>query len=344
MRCVVRSVLLLWISFVPVSSLRAQVSQPIASLELDGEVRPTQLPGSAIMGSPQCDSLGTIYVRYLMPANGSYDSSVAKIEPDGSSQTVSLGSVQAADNHVFIFAADNEGSMYEIVRAHTESAQQPAATNNVEYVRFDSDGELRSRDAFAQEFIPSAFLPLPNGNFFASGIVLKENNDGVSESSVAGIFGADARLQVRLRSNTLARTAAVDEDNSDAFVHVQTVRLGDDGNIYILLGGDHAKVAVVNQAGKIIRQLKLQEPFATDVADDMWISGNRLLVIYQGETDDPSDSFVYVLYDAQSGEVVREYKPNFLATPACFQDGQRLSVLVRQPVSGNVGFATAELR
>lgn len=76
----------------------------------------------------------------------------------------------------------------------------------------------------------------------------------------------------------------------------------------------------------------------------MWVSGNRLLMIYEGEADDPKDSFIYVVYDAQSGEVIRQYKPDFSGTPTCFRDGQTLSVLVREAVSGKVGIATAELR
>jgi hypothetical protein len=135
-----------------------------------------------------------------------------------------------------------------------------------------------------------------------------------------------------------------DGNIDDAFLHAESVRLGDDGNLYALLGGDHARVAIVSQTGRIVRELKLQEPFESGVASDMWVSGSRLLVVYEGEADDPKDSFVYVLYDVQSGEVIRQYKPDFLGTPACFQDGQTLSVLIRQPLSGNVGIATTELR
>ncbi len=62
-------------------------------------------------------------------------------------------------------------------------------------------------------------------------------------------------------------------------------------------------IAVVSESGRILRQMNLQEPFETDVAHDMWISGNRILVVYEGEAEDPKDAYVYVLYDAQSGNV-----------------------------------------
>jgi hypothetical protein len=320
-------------------SSSAQIAQPIVPLPLDGELRPTQLPPAALLGSPQCDSVGTVYVRYAMQDGGSYVSNIARVEADGSTETFSLGQVQGENSHVFTFAVDRDGAMYEILRAAATDAREM-----VEYVRFDGDGDVRSREPFGQELIPSAFLPLPNGNFFLSGIMMKETNDGVSESPVAGIFGANAHLQRRLRGDVPARTLEDDGDVNDAFLHAESVRLGDDGNMYVLLDGDHAKIAVVSQAGRIVRQLKLQEPFENGVASDMWVSEGRLLVVYEGEADDPKDSFVYVLYDVQSGEVIRQYKPDFRGTLACFQDGQTLSVLVRQPLTGNVGITTAELR
>ena len=62
----------------------------------------------------------------------------------------------------------------------------------------------------------------------------------------------------------------------------------------------------------------------------MWISGNRILVIYEGEADSAKDAYLYVMYDAQTGEVVRVYHPEFSGTVACFQNGQTLSVLLQR--------------
>ena len=328
--------------------LEAQILQPIVPLPLAAPQR-TQLPSSAVFGSPQCDSSGNIYLRYATPSHGSYSSSIARIEGDGSMQTVSLSPLpDAADHgHTLIFAADRSGSLHEIVRAADDSDRQDAGTH-VEYLRYDSDGDLRSNVIFSGEFIPSSFLPLPNGDFFASGVDLQPTDDGVSENVVSGVFGPDARLRERLRPLSAAKTTGPASGNAasdgDDFPGAQTVRLGDDGNIYMLLASDHATVNVVSQSGTILRQLKLQEPFETDVASDMWVSGNRLLVVYEGEADDPKDSYVYMLYDTQSGDLIRAYKPQFLGTVACFQDGQTLSVLVHDSATGETGIGTAELQ
>ncbi len=330
MRAAVRLAFLTWMCLVSLIVLNAQVTEPLASLTLSGEPRSTQVPASVILGTPQCDSLGTIYLRYST-ADWAFSATLASIEQDGTTQTISLDRLPGTngDTHTFLFAADNDGSLHEIVRTAEPEANQQATSSDIRYVRFDSDGALRSQTAFTQEFIPSTLLPLPSGNFFASGVTLDEGNNGdVSESPLIGIFNADAKLERHLHRDsgklvTVSTANAESDDTDDAILHAQDVTLGDDGNIYILMGSDHAKVAVVTQAGRILREMKLQEPFETDVASGIWTSGNRLLVVYEGEADDPKDSYAYVLYDAQSGELIRAYKPDFLGTVACFEDGRR---------------------
>lgn len=294
-----------------------------------------------MMGSPQCDSSGEVYVRYATPSNGSLASSIARIDADGSTQSISLAPLPGAqnDSHTFIFAADNAGSLHEVVRV-ADDPDHPDVAGHVEYVRFDSDGDLRSQSAFADDFVPSSFLPLPNGNFFAGGITLETANDGVSENPVAGIFGPDAQMQQHLHTGLNPGGANAGDDSAAS----QTVRLGDDGNLYLLTTADHATVDVADQAGRITRKLELHEPFETDVASDMWVSGNRLLVVYEGEADKVEDAYVYVLYDAQSGELIRAYKPKFAGTIACFQDGQTLSALTHDAAAGTIAIGTADLQ
>lgn len=320
--------------------LQAQLLQPLAPLKLDGEPRPTQLPPGAMIGSPQCDSSGEVYLRYSDAANGSPAARIARIDTDGSMQTISLAPLAGAqgNSHIFTFAADSDGSLHEIARV--SDPNQLDVSGNVEYVRFDSVGDLRSQTAFADEFIPSVFLPLPDGDFFAEGVTLGVTADGVSENPVAGIFGPDARLRRHLHTGLKTGDANAGDDSGAS----QTVRLADDGNLYILMTADHTTVEVVNQAGKILRKLELREPFETDIASDMWVSGNRLLIVYEREADKIEDSYAYLVYDAQSGELIRAYKPNFVGTIACFQDGQTLSVLMHDPAAGTTAIGTAELQ
>ena len=337
-----------WMSVACASFLNAQISQPLIPLELQGDPHATQVPAYASLGSPQCDDSGDIFVRYGEANDASVPATLAAIDADGSTHTISLSSsaMKPADNHVFIFAAGEDGSLHEIVRVPGTS-DQSTPTTQVQYATFDSDGSLRSHSDFNDEFIPSLLLPLPSGNFFATGVNLKDSGGEVLESPLAGIFTADATLLSNLKTDPALKATnskASDDQPTDADFSTGIARLGADGNIYVLLPGDKAKIAVVTQAGRIVREFKLQEPFETDVAHDMWISDNRILVVYEGETEDPKDAYVYVLYDTQSGNVVRVYHPQFSGTIACFRDGQTLSVLLQQPSSGNVTLGSAELQ
>ncbi len=339
-----RVVALLVFAALLAAPLLSQTVQPVVPLQLDGQPRPTQVPRYAMTGSPKCDSGGNIYLRYSAPADSNSPSRIARIESDGSTKTIQLDPLPDAKDaaHPFTFAAADDASLHEILRSPSR-----AEASQVEYVRYDPDGELRSAAAFPDEFIPSLLLPLPSGNFFAAGVSLKQVANGVTEFSKAGIFGPDAKLQRPLKNDSKLQTSTTstdDEDSSGQVAQASTVKLGDDGNIYILIAGDHPEVAVVTQSGRIARKVSLVRPLENGNPDDMWMSGNRLLVVYEAEADDPKDALVYVMYDLQTGRVIRIYRPDFEGTPACFQDGQTLSFLIRLPSAGTLAIGTTDLR
>jgi hypothetical protein len=303
-----------------------------------------------MLAAPQCDSSGKVYLRYAPQSSDAPATSLASIESDGSTRTISLATAPESpeDRHVFTFAAAPDGSLHEIVRVPAPSQQNQASTA-IAYATFDSDGSLRSQADFDREFIPSLLLPLPDGSFFASGVALENKQNGVSEEPLAGIFNSDAILVRKLKkeepqaAKATSASSNSDRDSGESF-DGGLAQLGGDGNIYVLLSGDKTRIAVISQSGHIARELTLQEPFETDVAHEMWVSGNRILVVYEGETDDPDDAFIYVVYDTQNGNVIRTYRPEFSGTIACFQDGQTVSVLLRESSSGRISLGTAELR
>ncbi len=330
--------------------LKAQISQPPIALELQGQPRATQIPPYSTLETPQCDGSGEVYLRFASQSSDAAATSLAAIESDGSTHTISLAtaSESESDGHVFIFAAGADASLHEIVRV-PEPSQQNQASTEIAYATFDSDGSLRSLVDFDRQFIPSLLLPLPDGTFFASGVTLETKQDAISEQPLAGIFSSDAILVRKLKKDdpqamkTTSKSSQGDQDNSESF-DGGLAKLGADGNIYVLLSGDKTRIAVITQSGQIVRELTLQEPFETDVAHEMWVSGNRILVVYEGETDDPKDAFVYVVYDTENGNVIRSYHPEFTGTIACFQDGETVSVLLRESASGKISLGTAELQ
>ena len=120
-----------------------------------------------------------------------------------------------------------------------------------------------------------------------------------------------------------------------------TAVLGSDGNIYFVLDGDPMKVAVVSPAGDVLRTLTLRGPLKLDVIDGIWVSGSRMLVSYESQADSPKARHIYVLYDTETGEVERMYRPDFAGVPACL-DGDQISVLM-QNNSGIVELGSANL-
>jgi len=322
--------------------VHAQLSQPAVSLQLDGEPQTIQIPARALLYDPQCDSSGAIYVRYV-PAGDSGPTKLVRAESDGSTQTIPPVAIpQGNDSHVFLFAVAGDDSLHEMLRVPVDDGND----TEVQYVSFDKDGSPRTQAKFTDQMIPSMLLPLPNGDFFAAGVILQTATGGVSEGPIAGIFSPDAQLKQRLQntSSGLARVSNADQNSSsDIPLEGAIIRLGGDGNLYILLSADNARIEVLSQAGRVLRRMHLEQPFANGVADDMFVSGNRLLVVYEGEADEGKNTLRYVVYDAQTGEVIRQYQPEFSGTAACFEDGDSVTVLVREPSSGAIAIGTAEL-
>ena len=345
MRFAFRLICLGWLGLV-CTCLYAQIQEPPIPLQLDGDPRPVQIPGRALLYSPQCDSQGAIYVRYSLD-DQAHPGSMVRIESDGKTKNISPVALAdpAGDVHVFLFAAAGDDSLHEIVRLPTEAAEGDGATEE-RYISFDEDGSLHTQVPFADQFIPSMLVPLPSGDFFAAGVVLDSTNNGVSEGPIAGIFDSDARLKRRLQNtpNGLVSVADASPNNSaQTSLEGAVIQLGGDGNLYALLPGEATRIDVVSQAGRVLRHMDLEQPFANAVADDMRLSGNRLLVVYEAEGGEGATTAMYVLYDAQTGEVIRQYRPEFLGTVACFEDGQTVSVLVKKPSTGALAVGTAEL-
>jgi hypothetical protein len=328
----------------------AQLPSAPVPLELDGEARPVQLPAYADFKDPQCDSDGSVYLRHESDDDNSWI--MAKIASDGSAQQTQLADVPGfGDRHTFTLAVADGGAVHEIVRAWKQNGP---ATPLVYYLQFDSDGSFRSSQVFEKELVASQLLPLPSGDFFAGGVLIKKvpGSTDVEEVPIAGVFDSDTHLRSKLGGTQASKVVKIAKKNTDsnsdsdedALAQGGIVRLGDDGNIYVLFTERHAKVRVYRQSGEFLYQLNLQQPFEEGLMTGLWISGGRMLVTYEGEADDPKDSFTYILYDARTGELIRAYRPQFSGTVACFENGQSTTILLKNNISGTLAIGTADLR
>ncbi len=218
----------------------AQLSVPPTPLNLGDNLPIVQTPAYANFADPRCDNDGTIYMRQESAGNNSWD--IAMVSADGSAQQTELAAVPGfGDTHTFVMATSEGGSVHEVVRAWDSSDRSDSPS--IYYLRFDADGSFRSRQRFEQEFIPAMLLPLPSGNFFAAGVVVKkpQGAEEVEEVPLAGIFDSDARLITGLQkasaktASAATKSSSSDSDIDDAIQQGGHVTLGDDGNIYILL-------------------------------------------------------------------------------------------------------------
>jgi hypothetical protein len=233
------------------------------------------------------------------------------------------------------FAVDDHGSLHGIARASDTDAQNRLP--NIFYVQFEEDGSVRSKVAFEHDLIPSILLPLPNGDFFAAGTTVAEEgaNDGVNP--LAGIFGPDAKLKKPFGNHRGS------PGPHPKVSQLKAAKLGNDQNIYLLLVGEQTKVRIIKQGGEFDRELTLKVPLQGD-ATGMWVSGGRIMLVFEQDANSPNRMIAYALYDARTGEMIRVYHPAFFGSLACFQDGQSLTVLVPQDSTGTLGISEAQLQ
>ena len=342
--CLITALLL---QFAPVGL--AQLTVIPTPLSIPDNLSMVQIPPFATLADPQCDSDGTVYLRQEAADDSSWE--LTKVSLDGETQQTSLSAVPGfGDTHSFVMAVSGGGSVHEIVRAWGDG--RDGNDSSIYYLQFDADGSFRSRQHLGQEFIPASLVPLPTGNFFAAGVVVKKEPgmEDVEEVPLAGIFDSEARLLRELGKSSpkLHRISTSNSgdaaDTADALQQGGTPRLGDDGDLYVLLNSSTTKVRVFRQSGEFRREMLLQQPFQEGLATGLWVSSGRMLVSYEGEADDPKDAVTYILYDANTGELIRAYRPQFTGTIACFQDGQNLTVLVKEKRSGTVKIGSVQLQ
>ena len=325
----------------------AQARVPLTPLPLEHAPVVTQAPPYFGLSDTQCDGSDTVYAHYITRGGNSFSfsSGVTKIAEDGTSEDIPMAKLPGgAPAHVFQFAVADDGSLHEVVRA--QDPDDPKAAPRIYYVTFDADGTFHSMEPFAHEFVPSLLLPLPNGDFFAAGVVLRDENGNVVEKPLAAIFGPDAQIRRTLhRGNDPSSKPERPQWDGDPYALSGIAVLGSDGNIYLLHDDDHqSKVKVLSQAGLLQRELSLSHPLGVGVGDGMWVSGSRILVSYEGKADKAQHRHIYALYDAQTGATLRLYHPDFSGILACFDEGQTLTVLLRQKTTNAVEIGEAELR
>jgi hypothetical protein len=77
------------------------------------------------------------------------------------------------------------------------------------------------------------------------------------------------------------------------------IRLGEDGNAYLMRRTSPATVYVISPSGELLRSLKIEPPESGQMPNDMQISGNRIAVQFS-ETN-------LTVADATTGQTLANY-------------------------------------
>jgi len=322
----------------------AQLTVPPSPLPLEDDLATVQTSANANFSDARCDQDGTVYLRH--ESAGDDASKIVRISSDGTVEQVQLAPVPGfGATHTFAITTSEGGAVQEVVRAWDTS--DPSDSPSIYYLQFAADGSFRSRRQFAHEFIPALLLPLPSGNFFAAGVLMKDvpGTNDTEEVPVTGIFNSDTRLISKLQ-NAPAKAAVQAASSSADGEALQSghVVLGDDGNLYVLLSARNTRVRVYRQTGELLREMTLQQPFEHGLATGIWVSDGRLVVTYDGKADDRNHAATYIEYDSNSGQLIRTYRPQFTGMVACFKEGQTLTVLVNNHNSRKLEIGSVELQ
>src|ERR1039458_3977395 len=176
----------------------------------------------------------SIYLRYTPQEGSAFSAGITRIDSKGAVTSIPIGTlpqVKGAE-YLFTFAVGGDGSLYEILRSqHDDTEGSPA---KLYYAHFAKDGTtLITKAMFDIDYVPYALIPLPTGEFFAAGVLMKHEDKKLQREPLAGIFSANAKLKRALPNEELIPTSQAERDQGlvDPAMQGGVARLGGDGSI-----------------------------------------------------------------------------------------------------------------
>jgi hypothetical protein len=316
-----------------------QEKVPVQPLTISAPLQ-TEAPFRTLFGPRLCDSSGAVYLRYF-PEKGAgvFSSPITKVLSDGTSKTIPVGQLPNVESELGAFAVGTD-KLFEVLLVHASNSTAPGSY----YAEFDQNGDLVTRSSIDLEgtFIPSTLVPLPTGDFFASGTQIFAGKDKGSEQrrTIAAIFSPDGRIKHLIRK--VSKDASNYESQSQEDLNGQAY-LAEDERLYVFRASNPVQVEVLSQSGSVERTMKLAAPLPKATPTAMFVSGGRIIVSWAFPNDHPDSEGRLALYDTQRGSLLRLYRPDFAGSPVCFEDGKDLKILTVVK-SGFFGLSTVELR
>ena len=193
-------------------------------------------------------------------------------------------------------------------------------------VKFSADGKLESRMPLAPPaFTPYYFVVFPEGEILVSGLQRPKMK------IFNALYAADGFLLKRL---SLPEDQAIDEavrlgDNrytpaapisGNRAVSAGRLRLGDDGNAYLMRSTSPAKVYVISSSGELLRSFELDPPDIGQTPMEMQLSGDRIAMEFR-HCSDQCETTELDLFDANTGKKVSGFShQGIFGSLSCFTE------------------------
>ncbi len=186
---------------------------------------------------------------------------------------------------------------------------------------FGAQGELRSRTKLdSPAFLPYGIVVFSSGELLVSGLEYVHSVRALSPYKIfTALYDKDGHLQKRLSLSEDAQIEAAAQIGDARYargpmfgnsaVSGGQIRLGEDGNAYLMRRTSPATVYVISSSGELLRTLMVEPAEVGQMPFNMQVAGGRIAVQFSDycSAGDPCYGNHFTVADAATGKKLADY-------------------------------------
>jgi len=178
-------------------------------------------------------------------------------------------------------------------------------------VNFNDDGDFESVAKLEGNFGVSEIAVFPTGELLIAGSKLPEEGGREKPVPFTAIFDRNGVLLKKLRFESDVQAKDVDAEEEPSGLETGEAVPADDGNIYLMPSIQEPSIVVISPAGEVVRRLKVAPPSDFPLLANFGVAGGKIAMSFFRPNNDAqdSDTNLYSLYDAETGERVMDFMP-----------------------------------
>jgi hypothetical protein len=316
--------------FCSAQQLGTQNEMALHDLPLNSKPVLTDAGVVASFGPMLCDGSGTIYIRFFTSGDP-LQAPITRISASGQTSRIELPRIFGERPPLLLFfTVTPDGDLYELLRIESLDADRKLQFTTHLAV-FSRTGTLKTKSQFPFNFLPSMLVPLANDEVLAGGAKLETDDEGSEvRKPFLGVFSSSGQMTRELVVPSPILSPSQKEQGAvNPALEYGKAHIGPDGNLYLLFASSPPVMEVWSSSGKFLRKLRLVEPFDSSRVHNFFVSARYVLVVFSGPKTDQHGPWAYVLYDNETADSIRAYKPAFSGVPVCW-DGNQLKVIVAE--------------